>query len=59
MTELELLDQLKTIKNKLDNNIELTDDEYKLFASVLFSVAMGTIEKSLNYILSLLGDDDE
>lgn len=59
MNELELLEQLQTIKNKLENNKELTDHEYKVFSSVLFSVTMGIIEKSLSYIVSLLGDDDE
>ena len=60
MNELELLEQLQTIKKKLDINVELTDDEYKLFTSMLFAVTIGIIEKSLNYILSLSkGDDDE
>ena len=59
MDELELLEQLQTIKNKLDNNEELTDQEHKIFASVIFATAVGVIEKSLNYILTLLGDENE
>lgn len=59
MNELELLDQLQTIKTKLENNEKLTDDEYKLFAYMLFAVALGIIETSTKYILNLLGDDDE
>lgn len=59
MNELELLEQLQTIKHKLYNNIELTDNEYKVFSSVLFSVTIGIIEKSSSYIISLLGDKNE
>lgn len=59
MDELELLTQLQTIQNKLENNEELTDQEYKLFASVLYATTIGIIEKSLNYVLSLLPDENE
>lgn len=59
MDELELLEQLQTIQNKLENNEELTDQESKLFASMMFTAAIGVIEKSLDYILSLFGDKDE
>ena len=60
INELELLEQLQTIKHKLDNNIELTDDEYKLFAYVLFAVAMGIIQESLDFMLNVMeGDKNE
>ena len=51
MDELELLEQLQTIKNKLENNEVLTDDEYKLFASMIFAAAIGVMEKSFSFIL--------
>ena len=51
MDELELLEQLQTIKNKLENNEVLTDDEYKLFASMIFAAAIGVMEKSVSFIL--------
>lgn len=57
MNELELLEQLQTIKKKLDNHIELTDDEYKLFAYVMFAVAMGIIQESLDFVLKVMEDD--
>ena len=54
MNELELLEQLQTIKHKLDNNIELTDDEYKLFTSVLFGLALGIMNWSVNLLLNVM-----
>lgn len=59
MDELELLARLQKIETKLKNNESLTDEEYKLFASMMFATAIGVIEKSLDYILSLFGDKDE
>lgn len=59
MDELELLESLQRIKTKLDNNEELTDNEYKIFASAIFAAAIGFIETSLNNILSLFADKDE
>lgn len=59
MDELELLEQLQIIQNKLENNEELTDQESKLFASVIFATALGVIEKSLNYVLSLFGNEND
>lgn len=59
MNELELLEQLQTIQNKLENNEELTDQESKLFASVIFVTAVGVIEKRMKSILDFLGDEDE
>jgi len=54
MNELELLEQLQRIKNKLDNNIELTDDEYKLFSSVLFGVALGIMKNTADLLLKVM-----
>ena len=54
MNEWELLEQLQTIKHKLDNNIELTDDEYKLFTSVLFGLALGIMNWSVNLLLNVM-----
>lgn len=59
MDELQLLEQLQIIQNKLENNEELTDQEYKLFASVIFATALGVIEKSLNHVLSFIGDEND
>lgn len=59
MNELELLDQLQTIQNKLKNNEELTDHEYKIFATMVYASALGIIEKSLNYVLSLFAKESE
>jgi hypothetical protein len=59
MDELELLEQLQTILNKLENHEELTDQESKLFASVILAAAFGAIEKSMKHILDFLGDEDE
>ena len=54
MNEWELLEQLQTIKHKLDNHIELSDDEYKLFAYMMFTVAMGIIQESLGFVLKVM-----
>ena len=54
MNELELLEQLQRIKNKLDNNIELTDDEYKLFTTVLFGVALGIMKNTADLLLKVM-----
>ena len=54
MNEWELLEQIQTIKHKLDNNIELTDDEYKLFTSVLFGLALGIMNWSVNLLLNVM-----
>lgn len=51
MDELELLDQIQKIKTKLENNEVLTDDEYNLFASMIFASAIGVMEKSVSFIL--------
>ena len=57
MNELKLLEQLQTIKYKLDNLIELTDDEYKLFTCALYVVAMGIIQESLDLVLKIMEGD--
>lgn len=54
MNEWELLEQLQTIKKKLDNNIELTDHEYKLFTTILFGVALGILKYSVDTILKVI-----
>lgn len=59
MNEWELLEQLQTIKHKLDNNIELTDHEYKLFTSVMFVVAMGIMKWSVDLLLNVIKVDDD
>ena len=60
MNELELLDQLQTIKKKLDNNEKLTDHEYKIFTSVMFLVIMGVVKWSFGIVSKIMeGDDDE
>ena len=55
MNEWELLESLQTIKHKLDNNIELTDDEYKLFTTILFGVALGILNYSVDIVLRVIG----
>ena len=57
MNEWELFEQLQTIKYKLDNLIELTDDEYKLFTCALYVVAMGIIQESLDLVLKIMEGD--
>ena len=60
MNEFELFEQLQTIKKKLDNNIELTDDEYKLFTSIMFVAIMGVVKWSFGIVSKIMeGDDDE
>ena len=54
MNELELLEQLQTIKHKLDNNIELTDDEYKLFTTILFGLALGIMKNTTDLLLKVM-----
>ncbi len=54
MNELKLLEQLQTIKYKLDNLIELTDDEYKLFTTILFGVALGIMKWSVDLALNVM-----
>lgn len=56
MNELKLFEQLQTIKYKLDNLIELTDDEYKLFTTILFGVALGILNYSVDIVLRVIGD---
>ena len=55
MNEFELFEQLQTIKYKLDNLIELTDDEYKLFTTILFGVALGILNYSVDIVLRVIG----
>ncbi|MEM0173982.1 MAG: hypothetical protein QXI16_05705 [Sulfolobaceae archaeon] len=57
MNELELLEQLQTIKNKLDNDVELTDHEYKIFTSVMFVAIMGVAKWSFNLVLKVMEGD--
>ena len=59
MNEWELLEQLQTIKHKLDNNIELTDHEYKLFTSVMFVVVMGIINWSVDLVLNVMKGSEQ
>lgn len=60
MNELELLEQLQTIKNKLDNNQELNDHEYKLLTYVLFVAIMDVAKWSFNIVSKIMeGDKDE
>lgn len=57
MNELELLEQLQTIKNKLDNDVELTDHEYKIFTSVMFVAIMDVVKWSFNLVLKVMEGD--
>lgn len=57
MNKLELLEQLQTIKNKLDNDVELTDHEYKIFTSVMFVAIMGVAKWSFNLVLKVMEGD--
>lgn len=60
MNELELLDQLQTIKKKLDNNQKLTDHEYKIFTSLMFVAIIGVVKWSFDLVLKVMeGDKDE
>lgn len=60
MNGLKLLEQLQSIKNKLDNNQELTDHEYKIFTSTMFLVIMGIVKWSFNIVSKVMeGDNNE
>lgn len=59
MDELELLVQLQTIQNKLENGEELTEHEHKLHASLIFCAVLGFVEKSMKHILDFIGEEDE
>ena len=59
LTELELLLSLQQIETKLKNNEKLTDYEYKIFASMIFLVAVGIAEKSLELVLKIMKGDDK
>lgn len=54
MNKWKLLEQLQTIKKKLDNNIELTDYEYKLFTIILFGVALGIMNYTADTVLKIM-----
>ena len=54
MNEILLLDKLLIIKNKLVNNELLTNDEYKIFTSLLFYVALGIVEWSLDIVMKVV-----
>lgn len=53
MNELELLDQLQTIRNKLNKSEKLTDDEYKVLSAILFGVAIVTFKNTVDLLLKL------
>lgn len=53
MNELELLDQLQTIRNKLNKGEKLTDDEYKVLSVILFGVAIVTFKNTVDLLLKL------
>ena len=53
MNELELLDQLQTIRNKLNKGEKLTDDEYKVLSAILFGVAIVTFKNTVDLLLKL------
>jgi len=57
--EWKLLEKLQTIKYKLDNLIELTDDDYKLFTIILFGVAFGILNYSVDILLKVIPCDDD
>lgn len=56
MNELELLDRLKIIKEKMDKGEELTDIEYKLLNTLLLGVVVGILKYTLD-ILDHVKDD--
>lgn len=60
MSELELLDQLQTIKKKLDNNIELTDHEYEIYTDIMAGVILGVVKWSFDLVSKIMeGDKNE
>lgn len=59
MNEIQLLERLSIIINKLKNNEVLDDDEYKLFTLILFGLGMGFMKYFTNILINKIGDDDE
>ena len=51
MNEIELLSLLQRIKEKLDDNQELTENETKLLATILFGLALGFMEQTTRLLL--------
>lgn len=51
MNELELLDQLKTIKEKMDKGEKLTDYEMKLFVTYLWWVGFRIFKYTVDWLL--------
>ena len=54
MNELELLILLQKIKEKLNNNQELPENETKLLATILFGLALGFMEQTTRLLLEKL-----
>ena len=54
MNELELLSLLQKIKDKINSNQELTENETKLLATILFDLAFGFIEQTTRLLLEEL-----
>ncbi len=54
MNELELLSLLQKIKDKLNNNQELTENETKLLSTILCGLALGFMEQATRLLLEKL-----
>lgn len=54
-----LLEQLQTIKHKLDNKQKLTDYEYKIFTSVMFGFYLDVVSWSLKTVLKVMEVDKD
>lgn len=50
MDELELLQKIQHIHYKLNNDVQLNDDEYKIFALMLLSYALNIAKTTINFI---------
>lgn len=60
MSELQLLEKLQIIKNKLKNNEVLTDNEYKLFTLILLGLGVGIMEWATNILINKIwGKENE
>ena len=52
--ELELLSLLQKIKDKINSNQELTENETKLLTTILFGLALGFMEQATRLLLEKL-----
>lgn len=56
MNEIELMQELQNIVDKLENNVDLNDKEYQLISLLIYLLINELVNKAFDLVLSIKKD---